>query len=256
MVLSNDGENMSISPRLTVVMPVYNEINEIQEAIARVHQELSHINHLIIAVDDGSSDGTSELLDLLQSKQLIVIHNPQNQGKGYSLRNGISHINTPFGAYIDADLDLHPEGLNLGYEMLCNNPELGIVLGSKLHPDSNISYSKVRKLLSKIYRTFVGLLFDLHVNDTQTGLKIFRTDVVAPASNKTTSNGWIFDLELLALLHLENVKCEEIPVQLDYQFSSKVNLNSAAKSLMETIGFYFTFKRTKRDLKKANKFNH
>ena len=251
MVLLNDGEYMSISPQLTVVMPVFNEINELQEAISRVHQELSHIDHVIIAVDDGSSDGTSELLNQLQNQKLIVIHNEQNKGKGFSLRNGISQITTPFGAYIDADLDLHPEGLDLGYQLLLEDPNLGIVLGSKLHPESNISYSKVRKLLSKIYRSFVGILFDLHINDTQTGLKIFRTDLVVPASNKTTSNGWIFDLELLALLHLEKVKCAEIPVQLDYQFSSKVNLSSAAKSLLETVGFYFTFMRTKRKLKKT-----
>lgn len=245
---------MTFSPDLTVVMPVFNEINEIEEAIERVHIELSHVDHVIIAVDDGSTDGTAEFLSSKANENLVVVRNKVNQGKGFTLRRGISLITTPFGAYIDADLDLHPKGLAKGLDLLKGDKNLGMVIGSKLHPESSISYSKKRRIVSQIYRKLVSILFKLNVSDTQTGLKVFRSSVILPISSKTSSNGWIFDLELLSLLQLNNVKIEEIPVELDYQFSSNVSLSSLIGSLRDTIIFFFTFRKLKR-APKGNKIN-
>lgn len=222
-------------PLLTVVLPVYNESMQLHASIERLSKTLQGIPHRIIAVNDGSTDDTLSNLRAIKLPNFEVLTYEVNRGKGFALRQGIQAIESEYGAYIDADLDLHPESLILGLQELQKDPSISIALGSKVHPKSTVRYSMLRKLLSRAYRVYVRLLLEVDVSDTQTGLKVFRTAQIQQAAIHCESNGWTFDLELLTRLKNQGDKFVEIPVELDYQFSSSMDLKSALKALTDTV---------------------
>src|SRR5438477_12482206 len=109
------------------------------------------------------------------------------------------------------------------------------VIGSKRHADSKVAYPMFRRLQSALYQMVVRLLFNLNVRDTQTGLKLFRRQVLSEAVPLLAIKRFAFDLELLVVarqLGYRNV-CEA-PINLDYQFESTVNLGSAWNVLWDT----------------------
>lgn len=240
-------KNGKLTPEIiTVVLPSYNEAQHIGEAISRVRTALDGLDYQLIVVDDGSTDDSVDVLNSLDKTRLEIISYSPNRGKGYALRTGIKHITTEYGAYIDADLDIDPGALMTGLNELKNDKNLSIAIGSKNHKESIVEYSVFRRLLSRIYRLITTILFELHVSDTQTGLKVFRTKDVMHSLAKVSANGWSFDLEFLSYVHREGGKILEIPVKLDYQFNSNLDAKSAFTSLWETFKFAKSFRKQNR----------
>lgn len=227
---------------ITVVIPIFNEEQDVTECINRVSQVLKSVPHQILAINDGSTDSTYAKLKLINNDSLKILTYEENRGKGYALRFGIAEIQTPYGAFLDGDLDLHPDTLPIGLDLLMNNPQITMALGSKLHKSSRVNYSRKRKALSMIYRLFIRTLFNLNVSDTQTGLKVFRTEPIAVAALGAKSDGWSFDVELLCLVKAKGGKFAEVPVDLDYQFNTKLKASSAFKAIMELVWFRLRFK--------------
>ena len=220
---------------LSIFLPAWNEEPTIEEAIGRVLVLFPGAN--VVVVDDGSTDGTYGKLLSMQSECLTVLRTPKNLGKGGAIKFGIGafEVSTRYFAYLDADLDLCPSSLLRGMEALEDDLELSAAVGSKLHPDSIINYVWYRKLLSIVFRNFLRLLFSLSINDTQTGLKIFRTEHVAGLVENIGSNGWTFDLELMLELQDQGLKILEIPVDLAYKFSSSINVGSAYQAVLDVL---------------------
>lgn len=227
----------------TVVLPFFNESNQVQEAISRVVSTLEGLRYKLILVDDGSTDNSVTLINNLQLPQVHVISYSPNRGKGYALKQGISRITSEYGAYIDADLDIDPSSLLLGLTLLKKNPTITMAIGSKIHKDSVVQYSCTRKILSKTYRLLTTILFRLSVNDTQTGLKVFRSKEINQTLDRVSADGWSFDLELLSFVQLDGGTIAEIPVNLNYQFNSNLDSKSALSALKETFIFYKSFRR-------------
>lgn len=227
---------------LTVVIPAHNEEQEIQEAIARLRFVMSEIRMTIIVVNDGSTDNTLQKLTSIADKDMKIISHFPNRGKGYALRVGLRLCDTPFVAYLDGDLDLDPSALVAGLRVLQGNPNVNGAIGSKLHPDSVIVYSPIRRFISQGYRLFVKILFRVGVSDTQTGLKIFRSESLSQVLEDTHADGWAFDLELLALMSRKNFSITEIPVRLDHKFDTNLNLRGSIKAIKETLNAFYEIK--------------
>lgn len=239
--------NGKLTPEvLTVVLPSYNEAKHIGEAISRIRAVLDRVDYQLIVVDDGSTDDSVDVLNLLDKTRLEIISYSPNRGKGYALQTGLQQIRTEYGAYIDADLDIDPSALLTGLNELKKDRDLSVAVGSKVHKESVVEYSYFRRLLSRIYRILTTILFRLNVSDTQTGLKVFRTDDVQSSLTQVTANGWSFDLELLSYVHREGGKILEIPVKLDYQFNSNLDAKSAISSIWETFKFARSFRKQNR----------
>lgn len=220
---------------LTVVMPAHNEAQSIKTSVMRLRKCLRKIEFKLILVDDGSTDNTAQICESLLDRDTELISYRKNVGKGHALKLGLLKSRTEFSAYFDSDLDLHPNGILTGLIELTTNKDLTLVGGSKFHEKSEVNYPRVRRLFSFFYRGLVWLLFRLPIRDTQVGLKVFRTEGVLPQLRKVTSQGWAFDLELLARLHKSGHKMLEIPVRLDFQFSSSVGIRSGIRAIFDTL---------------------
>jgi glycosyltransferase involved in cell wall biosynthesis len=235
-----------MQPELTVVLPAYREEENIQFCLKRMISCLdgASIPFRAVVVVDGPGDNTAESARSVHDERISVIELAENLGKGRAIRTGFATCNTPFIGFIDADLDLHPEGLVTAIEALRSSPPLicGAV-GSKVHPNSNVEYPVTRRILSSLYKTLVRIVFSLDLSDTQTGLKVFRSEEVSKVLDKLRCDGFEFDLELLSRLAQNGNGFIEIPVDLDYKFKSTVNIQSGMKAMLSTFRLAITLRR-------------
>ncbi len=222
---------------LTVLLPCYNKVDSIIEVLDNLSNLLNSqsIPFKIIVIDDGSVDGTTELLNLVSHDYLEQINLRRNFGKGYAIRTGLDKITTDLVAIFDADLDLNPVSLLEAYGLMIHSPDIDIVIGSKLHKDSKVFYPISRKVMSYFYQIFIKLLFSLNITDTQVGIKMFRTKAIKSISTKLSVNGFAIDLEILVLANNMGFLIKEIPVTISHQFNSTVNFFSIAKIIQDTI---------------------
>jgi len=237
------------TPELTVVLPAYMVESSIRESVTRLIRCLDQnfVAFQIRVVVDGPGDRTAELVEGVSDPRVSVLQLERNFGKGRAIREGLKDCSSEFVGYMDADLDLHPDGLVEALAVLRSSPaSICGAIGSKLHSGSRVKYPISRRLLSKIYKLLVRFLFSLDLNDTQTGLKVFRRGPIDDLLPLLERSGFEFDLELLTRLARSGKQFVEVPVVLDYQFGSTVNLRSGTRTLLDTIGLALQLRRTNR----------
>jgi O-antigen/teichoic acid export membrane protein len=189
----------------------------------------------VIAVDDGSTDGSGELVDQLGEAIVRRLRLPENQGKGEALRQGFRTARGALVGFIDGDGDLDAEHLREAVHLAVLY-DADVVVGSKRHPDSRVAASGHRLLCSRVYGMVVRGLFRLPVGDTQVGLKLFRRSVLADVLPHTSERGFVFDLELLALAHRRgHRRLVESPVRLARQGGSTIRPGTALRMLRRTV---------------------
>jgi glycosyltransferase involved in cell wall biosynthesis len=196
-------------------------------------------------VSDGSTDGTQQIATDLHIPGLTVLHYTPNRGKGNALRTGVSRAQGDIVAFIDADLDIDPVGL---LELLAQLDRTGVdaVAASKSHPDSVVVYPVFRRLQSSVFRFLVRTLFSLNVADSQTGLKVFRAEVLETCLPQVESQGFAFDLELLVCANDAGYRVAEGPVRLDYQFSTTTGVRAVVCTLRDVLAIVWRRRSRKR----------
>ncbi|SMN21540.1 similar to Saccharomyces cerevisiae YPL227C ALG5 UDP-glucose:dolichyl-phosphate glucosyltransferase, involved in asparagine-linked glycosylation in the endoplasmic reticulum [Maudiozyma saulgeensis] len=241
--------DLPISPEddiiLSVVVPSYNETGRIlamlTDAIEFLQKTLPDQWEILI-VDDGSSDGTSDYcLKLsnetfhLKADQLRVLKFTENRGKGGAVRQGLLHIRGKYGLFADAD---GASKFNDAQLLLDNIKELekttsrdemcaAMAIGSRAHmvnTEAVIKRSFVRNCLMYGFHTLVWV-FGIHsINDTQCGFKMFNKQAIDEIFPFLHTEGWIFDIEILLLGIIKNIKFKEIPVSWHEVGGSKMDL--------------------------------
>ncbi len=231
---SND--ELTSHRELSVVVPAYREALTIGEALYRLTSALDKAgrDYEVIVVSDGNEDGTEVRALEFGHERVRVEHYTPNRGKGFALKHGVSLAAGSLIAFIDADLDIHPEGIEHLLQLL-ELESVDAVVASKLHRESNVSYPRFRRLQSGVLRRLIRILFDLGVSDTQTGLKVFRVDVLRRCLPHVVSDGFAFDLELLVLANDHHFKVIEGPLQLDYRFSSTTGARAVVDVLSDLL---------------------
>ena len=206
--------------RLTVLMPAHEEGAGIYDNIRETLKVLEDgsRDYEIIVIDDGSSDNTyEEAARFAAANRCVkVIRSHTNLGKGYALRQGFGSSTGDLVVFIDADLDLHPSQLQVLFDYM-RNEAADVVIGSKRHPESKLYYPFHRKVVSAVYFFLVKLMFRLPIHDTQTGLKLFKREVLETVFPQMLVKKFAFDLELLMLAHRRRFKIAEAPVVVDYR---------------------------------------
>lgn len=206
------------SSKVSVIVPVFNEAKRLESNLKLLVSEVEpfFVDYEIIVVSDGSTDETNRILKSLQIPRLTAVILEKNQGKGFAVRQGFAKATGDFILFIDGGMELHPKEIRT-FVVLQRLYEADIVLGSKRHPQSDIDYPKVRRLLSSIYQMIVHYFFDIDVTDTQVGFKLFRKPVIQAVLPHLSIDRYGFDLELLALAkHKGFGKMLEAPIKLDY----------------------------------------
>jgi glycosyltransferase involved in cell wall biosynthesis len=206
------------APRLSVLIPAYNEGRVIVQTLAAARESLAALDFEVIVVDDGSRDETHTLVQRVAEAdaRVTAIRCDLNRGKGRALREGFAHARGERVAFLDADLDLHPRQL-CDLMRVMDQTQAAVVIGSKLHPGSRVEYPLGRRVLSRGYFLVIRLLFGLPVLDTQTGIKLFRREVLADLLPQVTIEGFAYDLQLLVLAHQRGYRIESAPIELTWQ---------------------------------------
>ncbi|MBN1813983.1 MAG: glycosyltransferase [Anaerolineae bacterium] len=211
-----------ITGSLSVIIPAYNERDNITETVGATSEICQQLckdhEYEIIIVDDGSGDDTYTHVEHLRAtdSRIRTARYTQNQGKGFALRHGFQLARGQWVAFLDADLDLHPRHIGILYDVL-RAEGADCAIGSKSHPDSRLIYPLYRKLLSTGYYWIIRFLFGLPVHDTQTGVKLFKRQVLEDAFPLIIVKRFAFDLELLVNVHRLGYRIVEAPVQLAFR---------------------------------------
>ena len=164
--------------RLSIIMPVYNERETLREILRQVRAvELPDIEKEIIVIDDGSTDGSRDILnDEAQAGDLVVLYHEQNRGKGAAVRTGIEHASGDIIIIQDADLEYDPRD----YEKLIQpiiEGRVTVVYGSRfLGPRKAMLFWHM--LGNKLLTLTTNILYNTILSDMETCYKCFRADVV------------------------------------------------------------------------------
>ena len=208
--------------RLSVIMPVYNLADTIEANIAQTAGlfESHNLRAELVPVDDGSTDGTAEALArAAAAKYEHVTVKPvvcaKNGGKGAALRAGFDASTGEYVMLLDGDLDINPKQPPFFFEAMAAKGA-DIVIGSKRHPKSVVQYPWHRRFVSWVYFTLVRMFVGLPITDTQTGMKLFRREVLGESLGRMLVKTYAFDLELLAIAHQRGAKIAEAPVVIRF----------------------------------------
>ena len=228
---------------VTMVVPFFNPGDRLRPTVEELIAALleTGVTFEIIAVCDGSTDASLASLGGLPTETVRTVVFDDNRGKGEAIRQGFCQARGGYLGFIDADGDLPPRqiaryveasgltGTSVGEGSTGEgSPGPDYILGSKLHPDSNVTYPPVRWLYSKIWQSVVWALFRLPVRDTQTGIKLLRRDVVAAVLPWTVEKRFTFDLELLAIgWRLGFRSYREMPAIINERVTSTVTARGA-----------------------------
>ena len=235
---------------LTVVVPYFNPGDRVRQTIDELVHTLrtTPATFEVIAVSDGSTDGSEHSLDGLPGDVVRTVRLDHNSGKGEALRVGFTRGRGRFLGFIDADGDLPPEqiavlaafataGVGTGAG---DTPPPDVVLGTKRHPDSQVVYPPMRRLYSWLWQQAVFVLFRLQVRDTQTGLKLVRRDVLADVLPRMLEKRFAFDLELLVVArHLGYRRFVGVPVRIRQRFGSTVSVRAAVGMLLDLLAIWY-----------------
>jgi glycosyltransferase involved in cell wall biosynthesis len=226
---------------LSVVVPAYREGPRIYGNLTRLLRELDKLNvtYEVVVVSDGNTDTTVRESLRVESPAVKVFHYPMNIGKGFALSCGVDQSSGSLVTFIDADMELDPATIGTFIDIM-RTSGCDAVIGSKRHPESKVAYPRFRRLQSALYQFLIHVLFNLDIRDTQTGLKLFRRNVLQEALPLLAIKRFAFDLELLVVARqLGYRKVCEAPIKLDYQFESTVNLGSAGRVLWDTAAIFY-----------------
>lgn len=231
------GEQLA-GPTLTVVLPAYNEADSIEGTVRTVAEALGDLDQAyeIIVVDDGSEDDTRAALRSLAVEFPAVgfVPNDENNGKGHAIRDGCRAAGGEYVLILDADGDLRPDQIE-AFLARARRDDADVVVGSKRHPDSEVSYPVGRQVLSTSYARLVRLLFGLEVSDTQVGMKLLREEAVESVMPLLLVEGYAFDAELLALSRSRGFEIAEAPVTLEFGGDSGVDWLSVGRIVRDTF---------------------
>ena len=228
---------------LSVVVPVYNLAGSIVHNVGVIRDRVAAGTDgavEVIVVSDGSIDRTDEAVLESELEDVRLLHYDRNLGKGYAVKVGALEARGRWVAYCDADLDLDPASLP-EYVAIAERDGLDFAIGSKRHPDSQVSYPGSRRVASWLFQQLVRALFRLDVRDTQVGLKVFRREVAEQVVPLLLVKRYAFDIELLAVARAFGfVRVRELPIRLDYQFAgSGVKATAVLIALTDTVAIFY-----------------
>lgn len=224
--------------KLTVIIPVFNEIDNIQEILKRV--KATRKADEIIVVDDGSQDGTREVLkDLDGLEQVRVILHEKNQGKGAAVRTGMDAAQGEIMLIQDADLEYDPRD----YPTLLQPLEEGIadvVYGSRFLGGPRRVAMYWHMVANKLLTFMTNILYNTILSDMETGYKVFRRKVVEGMTLR--SKRFDFEPEFTAKVLKRNYRIYEVPISFnprDYTQGKKIGLRDAFEAVWTLIKYRF-----------------
>ena len=224
---------------LTVIIPVYNEIQTIAEILKRVRA--TGLAWEILIVDDGSTDGTRAFLETLSGdEQVRVILHERNQGKGAAVVTGIRASRGDVLIIQDADLEYDPRE----YPELLRPIEEGmadVVFGSRFLGAAHRAILFWNMIANKLLTFATNILYNNILTDMETGYKVFKREVVA--NMKIHARGFEFEPEFTAKILKSHVRVFEVPIRFnprEYSEGKKIKMSDAFVAVWTLLKYRFT----------------
>jgi len=195
---------------LTVLMPVYNELRTVDTAIDRVLATGESVGGLeLIIVDDGSTDGTRELLENRTAlKNVQVLHHDRNRGKGAALRTGLARARGEYCTVMDADLEYDPSNFSSLVEPLLAG-EADAVFGVRGF-QAHSAYSFWYVVGNKAVTLAANVLYNAWLSDLMTCQKVLKTSVFQ--NLRLRQSGFAIEAEITARLLRSGARIYEVPI--------------------------------------------
>jgi len=199
--------------QLSVIIPVYNEVDTIEETLARV--KAASVDKEVIVVDDCSTDGSREFLLRVPDIQLIL--HERNVGKGAAIRTALEHVTGDIVIIQDADLEYDPQDFPAMIQPIVDG-KADVVYGSRFlrgRPTMRLPNFVANKILALA----AGILFGTRITDEATCYKAFRTRLIK--SIPLTCKRFEFCPEVTAKLRRRGVKIAEVPIRYTARSSAE-----------------------------------
>lgn len=224
--------------KLSVIIPIFNEKDTLKEIISRV--QATGIPDEIILVDDGSSDGTTNIVKEYEGEKgfRTVIHN-KNQGKGAAVRSGLNAATGDVLLIQDADLEYDPRD----YPALLKPIEEGladVVYGSRFLGGSRRVAMFWHMVANKLLTLFTNVLYNTILTDMETGYKVFKKEVVEDMP--LHAKRFEFEPEFTAKILKRNYRIFEVPISFnprDYEEGKKIGLSDAFEAIWALMKYRF-----------------
>jgi dolichyl-phosphate beta-glucosyltransferase len=220
---------------LSIIIPAYNEEQRLGESLKQIANFLAGKSYEseVIVVDDGSKDRTiavayeSAVFFDREGLSMRIISNPGNQGKGYSVRNGILNARGEIAIFTDADLSAPIAELDRLIAPIVAG-EYEVVLGSRALSESVISthQSFMREMAGRTFNFMMRTITGLKFKDTQCGFKAFLLKRARGVFSRQRINGFGFDAEVLYIAKKHGLRLLELPVVWGHVEGTKVSLIS------------------------------
>ena len=224
--------------KITVLIPVYNEIHTIREILVRVQAQ--NLAEEILLVDDGSTDGTRDILKELNGDGPIrVILHEKNQGKGAAVRTGLNHAQGEVILIQDADLEYDPRD----YPQLLKPLEEGVadvVYGSRFLGGPRRTAMFWHMVANKLLTMMTNILYDTILTDMETGYKVFKREVVE--GMPLHAKRFEFEPEFTAKILKRKFRIFEVPITFiprDYAEGKKIGLKDAFEAIWALLKYRF-----------------
>ena len=225
-------------PLLSVVMPVYNERDTVEGMIERV-LAVRGLRIELVVVDDGSKDGTSEILRDLQKKRPFKLFQKPNGGKGSALRLGFKEVTGDLVVIQDADTEYSPEELPELIELICQG-RADVVYGSRFLGRHRVFL--FTHYLGNMFLTFLtNILYNTMLTDMETCYKAMRMEVLR--SFTLESDGFGIEPEMTAKIFKRGYRVYEVPITYDgrgYEEGKKITWRDGVVALWVLVKYRFT----------------
>ena len=196
---------------LSIIIPVYNEENTIIEILSKIKKNSSDLfKYEVIVIDDGSTDKTKTLLESNKNLFDKLLVNEKNNGKGFSIKKGLSHASGSHIIFQDADLEYNPSDFKK-FEKIFSEFDADGIIGSRFNYDG---YTRSHNILNKIGNKVLTFVFNIFFNTTFTDIYscyfAFKKDLLSVDDLKT--NGFEQHAEILCKIIKKGNKFFEVPI--------------------------------------------
>ena len=218
-----------MDPKLTIVIPIYNEKQNISETVDHIQEALSEAGFEweIICVNDGSDDGSEEVLSTIES--IRVVNHKENKGYGAALKTGIRNASFPYVCITDADGTYPNHQIPGMFNEIVNN-NLDMIVGSRTGKD--VSYPVIKRIPKRMIISLANYISNTKIPDINSGLRIFRKDRATDFIH-LYPNGFSFTTTITMAMICSELNVDFFPI--DYY---KRKGKSKIHPWKDTVGFF------------------
>ena len=217
---------------ISIIYPIYNEekrLKDIFNDIKKFNRKTNYIDKEYIFVDDGSTDYTKQKIQsfIKENKKIKnkykIISYRVNKGKGYALKSGVLISTKKWILTSDSDCSVSNFQLIKWLKKKYINNAYKVYFGSRNHPDSLVKKVKIREFIGYLFRLIILIFFNIRINDTQCGFKLYQSKTGKEIFCKVKTDGYMHDLEIVISANKMGIPIKELPVNWIHKDDGKIN---------------------------------